>query len=224
MTHRRLFLSLLSGLPAALVVTGAFVHPPPAAACSCAGPGTGPSPAVVVEGRVGEAVGDPRPDQDGTGPRPSSWTVAWRLTIERVERGPLEAGDHIEMHVIEGGGAGCGVSVGPVDPGRAYRVGGSYDETRRRLHLNLCSNPILEPLGPAPVEERTSPSDETSPSEGESATPTTLFAEAPVGSAGLDRPLGALGLGAATAAVVGLFLVWRRTRAPGAFAVQPPTD
>lgn len=212
-TSRHPVLSFLSGLLVALVVTGAFVHAPPAVACSCSGPATGPSPAVLVEGRVGDAVGDPRPDQDGTGPRPSSWMVAWRLTVERVERGPLEAGDGIEMHLTEGSGAGCGVSVGPVDPGRAYRVGGSYDETTRRLHLNLCSNPILEPLGPAPVEDRTSRSDEASPSEGESATPTTFVAEAPVGSAGLDRPLGALGLGAVMAAVVGLFLVRRRIRA-----------
>lgn len=203
------------------------VRPPTASGCSCAAPSPGePYPAVVVEGRAGEQTeGEELDTGDEFGPRPSSWSSAWRFVVDRVERGPVTPGDEIEVHLREGAEAGCGVDAGPLEPRRRYRVGGSFDEPTRRLHLNLCSGALVEELGePASAEPGSRPAATAAPRSTEAsvasttttgATDSTVVAvleEADGQGGGLDAKV----LGAASGAVigsgVGLFALWRRGR------------
>lgn len=131
-------------------------------ACSCPAPAPDePRPAVIVKGRAGrQTVGPPSP----TGPaQPSGWDEAWRFLVEKVERGPLKPGDRIEVRLTRGAGASCGVDLDPLQPGRRYRVGGSYDKARRRLSLNLCTAALIEPLADRPPRSVTVPSSTTPP-------------------------------------------------------------
>ena len=118
----------------ALMVAGVVglllgLTPQPAGACSCAAPEPGtPVPEAIVNGLVVEGS---------------------RFFVEEVERGPVQPGEEITVNVIRGDEAGCGVDVDRLDAGRRYRLGGSYDEERRTLHLNLCSSPFAEPLSGA---------------------------------------------------------------------------
>lgn len=208
-----------------------LVRPPDASACSCYAPSSGqPHPAVVVQGRAGEQTqgGDEPGDDSGLGARPSSWSTAWRFAVEGVERGPIAAGDEIEVHLTQGSEAGCGVNVEPLEPGRRYRVGGSFDEPTRRLHLNLCSGALVEPLGePSPPGGETAPAP-TPPPEATTetttaplvgvvttttteATDSTLVAvSAGDGSGGLDGRVVGAAAGAAAGAGAGLFALRRR--------------
>lgn len=200
----------------AVVGVAGLARAPAASACSCVAPAAGvPRPAVLVEGTA-LALAEGSEGQPGTrsGPRPSSWSSVWRFAVDTVERGAVTPGDEIGLDVSRGNGAGCGVDVGPVEAGRRYRVGGSFDEATARLHLNLCSSPVLEPLGPAgdgsadrvgegAGEGRTTPDDPTD------STAVARLDE-PEGGGGVDTRIVGAGIGAAAGASAGLFALRRR--------------
>lgn len=195
-------------LLAAVTLVGVtlLAQPPGASACTCAGGASSASgPGTIVEGVVRELVdgSDSRPGSD-LGGRPSSWSSVWIVDVESVERGAVAPDTEIELNITRGSGAGCGVAVGPVEAGRRYRIGGAYDEMSERLHLNLCSRALLEPLGDGADDGRPIPPDD----------PTDSTAVARVNDpdgGGLDGRVAGAATGALAGAGAGLFALRRRS-------------
>lgn len=213
---------LAATLAATALVGVVFLGRPPAAsACSCAA-STGPHPEVVVEGVTGRQIGgdDGPSESDGgdagelrTGPDGS--TETWSLAVEAVQRGPLAPGDEIEVHILRGSSAGCGVQVGSVEAHRAYRIGGKLDEEAGRLHLNLCSGALVTPLEGTATPESEPPVPTTTSSPDRSDTTVIAVVGGPDDSGGLDGRVvgGALGVATATGAGADFLALRRRSGA-----------
>lgn len=128
------------------------IRSPAASACSCVRPDPGtPHPAVVVDGTAGDRTAGNTPYvSDPYAPRPSAWSLEWSFVVESVARGPVASGSEISVHLNQGDGGSCGIDAPTLEPGRRYRVGGSYDDVTGTLHLNSCSGGFVEELAGAP--------------------------------------------------------------------------
>ncbi len=197
---------LVATLAATALVGVVFLARPPAtSACSCAAT-TEPHPEVLVEGVAGRQIGDDDGPSESDGgeageprPQPVDSTETWALTVEAVQRGPLAPGDEIEVHILRGSSAGCGVQVGSVEAHRAYRIGGAFDEEAGRLHLNLCSGALVTPFDGTATPESEPPVSTTTSSPDRSDTTVIAVVGGPDDSGGLDGRVVGGALGAATA-------------------------